>query len=262
MLSRKGKLKHEDYTHLPEAGFAAVQESEIGKTSKNVQFLTNEDITAQALIFFFGGFDTASSLMCFLGHELAVNQHIQRRLKEEIRKLLIDTDGKITYEHLLSMKYLDMVISETLRKWPQATWLDRKCTKEFEIEPKNEGEPRLKVNVGDICWLPVYAIHKDPNYYPNPDVFDPERFSDENKDKIKPTTYLPFGIGPRNCIGSRFALLETKILMFHLLTNFDIVPTEKTQIPLKIDKNNILVLGEKGFHVGLRRMQKTDFSNK
>lgn len=53
----------------------------------------------------------------------------------------------------------------------------------------------------DVAWIPVAAIHHDPQYYTNPKKFEPERFSDENKSKINPSAYLPFGTGPRNCIG-------------------------------------------------------------
>lgn len=54
--------------------------------------------------------------------------------------------------------------------------------------------------------VPVYGVHRDPRYYPNPDKFDPERFSDENKGNIEPLSYFPFGSGPRNCIGTLFLL--------------------------------------------------------
>ncbi|RZC39629.1 cytochrome P450 9e2 [Asbolus verrucosus] len=264
MMARQGKLKYEDYTDIPEAGFAAVQESATGIGGKNITFLTNEDITAQAVVFFLGGFDTSSSLMCFAGYELAVNPHIQTRLKEEIIQTFHKSDGKISYEHLLSMKYLDMVLSEALRKWTQAIWIDRKCTKDFEIESEKEGEPTLKIKVGDVCWLPIFGIHWDPKYYPNPEIFDPERFSEENKEKIKSTTYLPFGIGPRNCIGSRFALLETKILFYYLLLDFDFVPVEKTQIPIKLKKDSAFLLAEKAvfFLAGFDTSSYvTDFAN-
>jgi cytochrome P450 family 9 len=255
ILARKGKLKHEDYQNLPEAGFAAVKESNWGKSDDKVNFMSNEDITAQAVVFFLGGFDTASSLMAFAGLELALNPGIQRKLKDEIIRTHQECDGKITYEKLLSMKYLDMVISESLRKWPQAGFIDRKCTKTFTIEPEREGESPLTINKGDVCWIPVYALHLDPNYHPNANQFDPERFSDENKDKINGSTYLPFGIGPRNCIGSRFALLESKILLYYLLLEFDFVITSKTQIPIKIRKDSALLLSENGFHVGLKRTE-------
>ncbi|XP_044258701.1 cytochrome P450 9e2-like [Tribolium madens] len=253
MSARKGKLKYEEQMDLPEAGFAVVEESELTKSKNNVNFLTNEDITAQALIFFLGGFDTTSSLMCFAGYELAVNPHIQKRLKEEVIATDRDSNGQVTYEKLLNMKYLDMVLCETLRRWTQGVFLDRKCTKGFEIQPERSDEPLIKINTGDIIWIPAFGIHHDPKYYPNPYVFDPERFNDKNKDKIKAGTYMPFGVGPRNCIGSRFALLETKILLYYLLLNFDIVTNNKTQIPVKLKKGVPLVLPENGIHVSFRR---------
>ncbi|RZC39631.1 p450 domain containing protein [Asbolus verrucosus] len=199
LREEKDKLKYEEYLYLPEAVKAATQKCEIGKTSKNVKFLTNEDITAQAIIFFIDGFETTSSLMCFAGHELAVNPHIHKK-----------------------------------------------------------GEPTLKIKVGDLCWLPIFGEQWDPNYYPNPETFDPERFSEENKDKTRSGTYLPFGIGPRNCIGSRFALLETKILFFYLLLDFDIVTIDKIEDPLKLRKDGVFVLPENSFHVGLKRTQRDD----
>lgn len=253
MLARKGKLRYEDQMNLPETGFATVTESDLTKPTDNVNFLTIDDITAQAVVFFLGGFDTSASLMCFTGYELAVNPEVQKKLKEEVLKTFHECNGKITYEKLLNMKYLDMVICESLRKWTQAVFLDRKCTKEFEIQPEKSSETPVKIREGDILLIPVCAIHHDPKYYPDPEVFDPERFSDENKDKIKAGTYLPFGIGPRNCIGSRFALLETKLLCYYLLLNFEIVVTEKTDIPLKLRKDTMMVLPENGFHVGLKK---------
>lgn len=60
---------------------------------------------------------------------------------------------------------------------------------------------KVTVNKGDKIWIPAHSLHRDPKYFPEPDKFDPERFSDENKHNIQPYTYLPFGVGPRNCIG-------------------------------------------------------------
>ncbi|KAJ8916081.1 hypothetical protein NQ315_004447, partial [Exocentrus adspersus] len=116
-------------------------------------------------------------------------------------------------------------------KWPNAIVTDRICTKSYTIQPTSPEEKPVNLEKGSAIWLPVYAIHRDPQYYPDPERFDPERFNDENKGNIKPYTYFPFGLGPRNCIGSRFALLETKTVFFHILNNFEIVPVEKSAIP-------------------------------
>lgn len=69
------------------------------------------------------------------------------------------------------------------------------------IAPEDEGEEPIRLHKDDMIWFPVYAIHRDPQYYPDPEKFDPERFNEVNKKSILPMSYLPFGVGPRNCIG-------------------------------------------------------------
>lgn len=138
--------------------------------------------------------------MCLLAHELAINPDIQEKLQQEIDDAFKQSNGKLTYDNIIKMKYLDMVVTEGLRKWPSAIMTDRVCTKPYTIQPVGDEEP-LHLERGDICVIPMFAIHRDPKHYPNPDKFDPERFSDENKDSINPLAYLPFGLGPRNCIG-------------------------------------------------------------
>lgn len=112
MEARKGLHKYEENGDL-DTGFATVQESEIGKSKKNIS-LTDDDVTAQALIFFFAGFDAVSSLMCFMCYELGVNQDIQENLRGEIKQTLEKCGGKLTYEALMGMKYMDMVLSGSI----------------------------------------------------------------------------------------------------------------------------------------------------
>ena len=255
--ARKNGLKHEETEPLQDTGFATVVESEVNKNPKNTKAeITDEDITSQGLIFFFAGFEAVSSLMCFMSHELAVNPDVQTRLIQEVDETLEACEGKLTYESLLSMKYLDMVVSETLRKWPNAVGVDRVCTKPYTIEAKYPDEKPIHLEKNDIVWLPIFGIHRDPQHYPEPERFDPERFNDENKVNIKPYTYLPFGSGPRNCIGSRFALLETKALFFYILSHFEFVPVEKTQIPLVLSRKSMHLVAEKGFWLGLKRRSR------
>lgn len=190
-------------------------------------------MVAQCIIFFLAGFTGVSTTFCFLCYELSMNQEIQDRLHEEIVETKEQLDGKpVTFEALQKMKYLDMVVSEVLRKWPIGTMMDRVVNKQYLIEQNNGTKAILEPN--NIVWIPTYAIHHDPKYYPNPDVFNPERFSDENKKKIHPSTYIPFGSGPRACIASRFALLQLKAVIFHILLEFKVECSPKTPIPLKL----------------------------
>ena len=146
-----------------------------------------------------------------------------------------------------------MVVCESLRKWPPAVTTDRQVSKDFIIEPVKPGEKKLLLEKGAVCWLPVFAIHNDAKFYPNPEKFDPERFSEENKNKINPSMYIPFGSGPRNCIGSRFALLEGKLLLSYILKNFEVVKTGKTKIPVVLDKTQINLASEGGMWLGFKK---------
>lgn len=208
-------------------------------------------MTGQCLVFFLAGFDTVSQLMSFMSHELAINPDVQEQLREEVDAVREQLGGKpVTYEALQNMKYLDMVVSESLRMWPPVAAMDRQCTKPYVME--TSAGKKVQLNPGDGLWYPIHALHHDPEYFPNPKKFDPERFSDENKGNINPNTYLPFGIGPRNCIGSRFALMEAKAIFFYLLSSFVIETSPKTQNPLKLKKETFNSIPERGIWLQFR----------
>lgn len=99
------------------------------------------------------------------------------------------------------MKYLDQIICETLRRYPPAYILSRVCARDYLIKSKKSDEVDLFLEKGSILTIPVGGLHMDPQYFPDPERFDPDRFSEENKKKIISGTYMPFGSGPRNCIG-------------------------------------------------------------
>ncbi|KMQ82419.1 cytochrome p450 9e2, partial [Lasius niger] len=162
--------------------------------------LTVEDMTSLAFIFFFAGFDTVSSLMCFVVHEIAVNPSIQMKLRNEVDEVLKKTNGEITYEALNGMQYLDAVINEALRLWPSIVFADRRCVQDFELPPALSGDKPFVVKKGSIVWFPIFGLHRDPKYFDKPDEFYPERFLDENKKSFNNNAYIPFGLGPRICI--------------------------------------------------------------
>lgn len=198
--ARKGRLKHDkSEKNSLDTGFATVEESAISKNQNFAIEITDEVITAQALVFFIAGFTTSSSLMSFLAYELVVSPEIQKTLQDEID--LVTQNGTISYEDVLQMKYLDQVVSEALRKYPPGYVLNRICVKDYVIKPKFENEKIAVIEKGCLIAIPVIALHYCPEFFPNPEKFDPARFSDENKGKILTGSYMPFGMGPRNCIG-------------------------------------------------------------
>ncbi|KAL1397941.1 hypothetical protein pipiens_002460 [Culex pipiens pipiens] len=144
----------------------------------------------------------------FMAYELALNQDIQQKLYKE------------------KMTYMDMVVSESLRMWP-VPLIDRLCVRDYSFD---EGEGlKFTIEKGACLWFPVHGIHHDAKYYPDPSKFDPERFSEANKGQINTSAYLPFGVGPRNCIRSRLALMKIKAIMYQLMLDFKFERTEKTQ---------------------------------
>lgn len=259
MEARNGRLQHDALENTKDTGFATVEESAIGKDRRNKtekQEITLEIMTAQALLFFFGGFDSAATLASLCSYELALNPDIQERLREEIHETLRECNGKITYEALINMKYMDMVVAEALRKWPPGSVADRLCVKDYTIEPRCPGEPRINLKEGDKIWIPYIGLHRDEKYFPDPERFDPERFNDENKANIKPYTYFPFGSGPRNCIASRFALLETKTAMFYLLNKYELTVIDRTPIPLVLERTGFALNAEGGFWIGFKPIKR------
>lgn len=252
--AQKGRLEYEEDDKDDHSGFAAIEESDVIRSDRTKRMpITDEDIATQVLIFFFGSYDTVSVVLCQLTYELVANADVQNKLQEEIDVTLKACNGKMTYDSLMKMKYLDMVVSEILRLWPPATVLFRQCVKPFEINPGSLHEKPYTIQPGDEILIPSYAIHRNAQYYDNPDKFDPERFSDENKGSIDPYTYQPFGIGPRHCIGNRFALMEMKTVILSLLARFQIVPVSKTVIPFVQAKNSIILRSANDYWFGLSR---------
>ncbi|XP_071567882.1 cytochrome P450 9e2-like [Temnothorax nylanderi] len=223
--------------------------------------LTVDDIVAHAFLFFFGGFESTSTLMCFAAHEIAVNQDIQEKLQKEIDQVLEETNGQAPYEAVNGMEYLDAVINEALRMYPASSMVDRMCLKDLELPPALPGIKPFTIKKGCGIWVPVYGLQNDPKYFQEPEKFDPERFlSERKKDSLNCGAYLPFGLGPRMCIGNRFALLETKVLLFHLLARCELKPCEKTSVPMKIAKNSFLMKPEGGFWLNVTPRKNTHHS--
>ncbi|XP_055923103.1 probable cytochrome P450 9f2 isoform X4 [Eupeodes corollae] len=171
-----------------------------GEESKNSVQWTDEEIVAQFFLFLFAGFEITATMMAFAASELMQNPDMQEKLRQEIFEVKRNLNGEpLTYEVLQSMKYMDMVVSETLRRWTPTPITFRHCNKDFTYK---DDDVHVTIKAGETIAIPIVGFHQDEQYFPNPEKFDPERFSDENKGNIRPFTYLPFGIGPRSCLGT------------------------------------------------------------
>ncbi|XP_058802793.1 cytochrome P450 9e2-like [Phymastichus coffea] len=221
------------------------------ETEKKYLKLDINEMTAQAFIFFLAGFETTSTQMCLLTHQLAINPDIQDRLQNEIDQVLEETGGNPSYDAIQGMPYLDAVFNESIRRDTQALLLDRVCIKPFELPPALPGTEPFVIPKGMRIWISGTGIHLDPKYYENPEKFDPERYY-QKKVSINDEMNLGFGIGPRMCIGNRFAILETKILLFYVLSKFSLIPTATTCSPLKYDKSKLGMVAEGGYRLEIR----------
>lgn len=247
MEAQKGLLQSEENQ--------AKEEITSDSEGVNKTLLTEEEMVAQVLIFFFAGFETISTAATYFCYELAVNPDIQDKLRKEIDEANREHNGKLSYDVLKKMKYLDMCLSESLRIHPPVPFIDRICTKPYTIEPVMADEEPLHLTPGEVCWLPIAGLHHDEKYFEKSEKYDPERFSYENIANINPYAYIPFGSGPRTCIASRFAIMEVKALVLNILSKFELVVIDKTTIPLKYDPNimNPAILG--GCWIGFKRRE-------
>lgn len=208
-----------------------------------------DDLVAQAAVFFTGGFETSSTVMSFALYELALQPDLQKKLRAEIIDALEKNNGKITYDMISNLTYLDMVISETLRMYPPLGFLDRIAGQDYKV-PNSD----LTIEKGTPVIISMIGMHYDPEYFPNPEKFDPERFSEENK-KTRPTyVYFPFGEGPHICIGLRLGLLQSKLGLIHLLKDYEYSPSEKTTIPMVIDPKGLTTTAVGSIQLNVRKI--------
>lgn len=211
-------------------------------------YFDDTDVIANAFSFFVAGFENISLIISYVLYELALNPTVQDKLLDEIRVVQQKYKGIMTVEALKEMTYLDMVMSETLRKYPAAPVIFRRCTKDYVIPGTN-----VLIDKGIIIMIPTIAIHYDPRYYPEPDKFIPERFSLESKVTRPNGTYLPFGNGPRFCVGKLFAQMEMKVAVINVVSNYRLDRSPKTEIPLQFTNGSVFLMAKNGVWLKLEK---------
>ncbi|KAF7991637.1 hypothetical protein HCN44_010438 [Aphidius gifuensis] len=207
--------------------------------------INEEMIAAQAYIFFLAGYETSSTTMSFAMYEISKNPKIQQRLVNEIDDV-IAKHGSMTYQAILEMEYLDCVIRETLRMHTPVGVTPRICNKPYKIPGTD-----VVIEKGIKVLIPIHAIHHDPNIYPNPSTFNPDRF--ENKKLRDNCTFLPFGEGPRICIGIKFAFAQIKAGLVTILQNYEIFPSDKMNLKIKYDPTANILTASSGIWINIRR---------
>ncbi|XP_065054595.1 cytochrome P450 3A24-like [Rhopilema esculentum] len=190
--------------------------------------LGDTEIYASAITFLLAGYETTSNALAYTTYLLALHPEIQERLYNEVKDCDMNSeDGKI-YEDIQKLDYLDAVFNESLRFYPPAWQTLRRAENDIVLG-------KYKIPRDTTISVPIFVIHHSEQFWKDPEKFDPERFSPERKGDIIPYTFLPFGHGPRNCVGMRFALIEAKLTLITLLKKFRFVKTKETEPqPLKL----------------------------
>eukprot|EP00092_Neocalanus_flemingeri_P012801 GFUD01013793.1.p1 GENE.GFUD01013793.1~~GFUD01013793.1.p1 ORF type:complete len:512 (+),score=129.68 GFUD01013793.1:190-1725(+) len=192
--------------------------------------LSDEDIREEVDTFMFEGHDTTATNMSFVIYLLATQQEVQRKCQEELDTIFDgDSTRPATSQDLSKMKYIECCIKEALRLYQSVPIMSRVLGEDVEIEGH-----LIPANTNVI--LLNFLLHRDPIAFPNPDSFDPERFSMDNPQKRHPYSYVPFSAGPRNCIGQKFAMMEEKVLVSSILRRFNMKSTvSPSEIPLLME---------------------------
>ncbi|KAK2909571.1 hypothetical protein QQF64_000419 [Cirrhinus molitorella] len=194
--------------------------------------LSDHEILSQSMIFIFAGYETSSSTLSYFFYNMATNPEAMKKLQEEIDETF-PNKAPVDYEAMMNMDYLDAALSESLRLFPVAGRLERVCKKTVDING-------LLIPKDTVVMVPTYALHRDPDYWSDPESFKPERFTKGNKESIDPYMYMPFGLGPRNCIGMRFAQVTMKLAIVEILQRFDVSVCAETQVPLELGISGFL----------------------
>ncbi|KAK4871605.1 hypothetical protein RN001_015729 [Aquatica leii] len=192
--------------------------------------INDEGIREEVDTFMFEGHDTTAIAVSFAFMLIANHDEVQNKILDEIQEVTNNFNQKIRFEHLSKLRYLEMVIKETLRLYPSVPAIGRKTTEDIYTStgyfiPKD-------TYVG----VQIYSIHHNDEYFPNAEKFDPDRFLPENCQNRHPYTYIPFSAGPRNCIGQRFAIMELKMIIASVVMNFKLIPID-TQSSITISSN-------------------------
>lgn len=173
---------------------------------------TREELIDQLGVFFLAGHETTASVLTWVFFILSVQPAVVARMRAEIAEVV--GDGPVELEHTKRLVYVRNVFKETMRLYPPITFLPR-----VAAEPTRIG--RFKVKRGAMIMIAPWTLHRHEAHWRDPASFDPDRFSPEREHEIKPGTYIPFGLGPRICMGAGFAQNEASLIMARLVRRFD-----------------------------------------
>lgn len=218
--------------------------------------LSNEEVFMTANSLFIAGFDTTSTALSYVTFCIAKHKDIQTKVRQEIKDVLRKNQQEdLDYDTTMKkLPYLEQVVKESLRLFPPALiFTSRRAKADFEYNG-------VRFKAGTCVMAPTYQVHTDPRYWPDPLVFDPNRFSAENERTIHKMAHQPFGLGPRRCVGMRMAQLDVKYTIARILRKFHIELSDKQKGTLDIVGHGMASVPTTGPWVVFRRLRNEDTS--
>nr|QST15050.1 CYP360A10 protein [Diaphanosoma celebensis] len=208
----------------------------------------DEIVIAQSCVFLTAGFETTVSTLSNICLLLARHPEVQDKL-HQLTVDKIEEYGKVCHEMLADFPYVEQVVKEALRLYSPIPRLERQCNKAVSYDG-------IDIKEGVIVSVPVYALHYSEEYYPQPEKFDPDRWSPENKSKNNPYTFVPFGMGPRSCVGMKFAMDEIKLALCTLIAKLKFSPAKETPEKVEIENGFHWVIQTKKFALAVEARDK------
>ncbi|KAL6259151.1 hypothetical protein P5V15_009072 [Pogonomyrmex californicus] len=217
--------------------------------------MSDLDIREEVDTFIFEGHDTVTMGLTYAILLLAEHKDIQECVRQEVSAIMQANEGKLTMSALNDMSYLERCLKESLRLYPSVPLIMRTLSENVKLQS-------YLVPSGTIMFISIHDIHRDPNFWPNPEIFDPDRFLPDKIKNRHPYSYLPFSAGPRNCIGQRFAMLEMKAIIAPLIYNFYLEPVDYLKdLRFKTDLVNRVTNPIRVRYVPVNRMPFTSFKD-
>lgn len=222
---------------------------------KNKRLECNEEIVSNEAMMFFDAVDTSSQVIANTLHSLGENERVQQKLREEIQETIKEY-GEIDFDILMDkMPYLNQVFIEATRLHPPIPVTSRHCIE--SIDMPIEDNRTIRIEKGTVIIIPIWSTHHNKDYYPDPMEFRPERFDPQNGGVKRFTDegiFIPFGAGPRICLGMRLAQVQIKAALVELIKNFEISVNRKSFTNLKLDKNKIFYEPEDGVWLNFKQL--------
>ncbi|KAI5630787.1 cytochrome p450 domain-containing protein [Phthorimaea operculella] len=186
-------------------------------------------LVAQCVLYFSAGYETSATASSFTLYHLAKDQKIQERAFEEVDGYLRKKNGKVEYDCVSELPYLEACVDEALRMYPPLGVITREVMETYVLPDGLELEKGMRVH------LPVYHLHRCEKYFRDPEEYEPERFLPENKGNIQQYTYMPFGEGQRICVGIRVAKMMMLPGLIAVLRKFRVELAEGTPQKLTLE---------------------------